>query len=79
MKSNPHTAPEDRITRQPFFCPVCGGLDVRRILDNAAVRTNPEATAEAVTGLSGYICHQGHVFFVRSCDLELWSDEAEFP
>jgi len=50
---------------------------VKQILEQAAIRTT--ASPNPVGGLSGYLCREGHLFFVRSCDLEPWAEQAEFP
>ncbi len=62
--------------RDPFFCPICNGFDVRRLVENFSDFDNAEGAGD---GLLGYICHEGHVFFVRSCDLESWEAEPQFP
>ncbi|MGE0405995.1 MAG: hypothetical protein AB7O65_06835 [Candidatus Korobacteraceae bacterium] len=62
--------------RDPFFCPVCNGFDVRRLVESGLNLNAEDGEGE---NLLGYICHEGHVFFVRSCDLEAWEAEPQFP
>jgi hypothetical protein len=81
IEPNPRTGrsfTSEEILRDPSLCPVCNGFDVKRVVDRATV--NPEGEPDkTATGLSGYVCMLGHIFFVRSCDLEEWPEYAEFP
>jgi len=53
-------------------------MNVRRVVDRA--RVSPEdAPEKTATGLAGFACREGHLFFVRASDLETWPEYSEFP
>jgi hypothetical protein len=55
--------------RQPSYCPVCSSFEVKQILREGAICADTGFAKQNIYGLAGYICRQGHIFFVRACDL----------
>ena len=54
----------------PVACPVCGLTAVERIFRDFSMTVKGPIEERTVNGLAAYICRvNGHVFFVRFCDL----------
>jgi len=55
----------------PLKCPVCGEQSVERILESGKVIANYDCFAGDIGGLNIYRCMEsGHIFFVRTADLQ---------
>jgi len=56
---------------QPLTCPVCGKSTVEPVLQKISVQAQYDGSREDIGGLRTYRCTElGHIFFVRSSDLE---------
>lgn len=56
---------------QPLKCPVCGEQSVEPILENVKVVAKYDGFAGDIGGLNIYRCTEwGHIFFVRTADLQ---------
>jgi len=56
---------------QPIQCPVCGKNTIEPVLQNINVRARYERFEGDIGGLKVYRCTElGHIFFVRTVDLE---------
>ena len=61
---------------QPTQCPVCGRSAIEPVLHKITVRADSEDYHTKIGGLKTYRCKiEGHIFFVRTADLE--TDEAQ--
>jgi hypothetical protein len=59
---------------QPVKCPVCGTSTVEPVLQNVKVTAQYELHEGDIGGLKVYRCTElGHIFFVRTADLEVES------
>lgn len=55
----------------PLFCPICGKTTVVAVLDQVAINARVNNQVKEVGGLKAFQCgQQGHIFFVRTTDLE---------
>jgi hypothetical protein len=55
----------------PVKCPVCGKTSIEPILQSVKVVASYERFQGDIGGLAVYRCREmGHIFFVRSSDLE---------
>ena len=56
---------------QPVKCPVCGKGTIEPVLQNVTVMARYESFQGDIGGLKMYRCKElGHIFFVRTADLE---------
>jgi hypothetical protein len=55
--------------RPPSYCPICGSFEVKQILEEGVICTDTGSLGQRIHGLSGYICREGHIFFLYPCDL----------
>lgn len=59
------------IMMAPLKCPVCGEQSVEPILESVKVVAKYDGFAGAIGGLKVYRCTElGHIFFVRTADLQ---------
>lgn len=55
----------------PLKCPVCGERSVEPILENVKIVAKYDGFAGDIGGLKVYRCTEwGHIFFVRTADLQ---------
>lgn len=56
---------------QPLKCPVCGKTTIEPVLQKISVQAHYEGFQGDIGGLRTYRCTElGHIFFVRTADLE---------
>jgi hypothetical protein len=62
---------------QPLNCPVCGKDAIEPVLQKIKVMAQYELHESDIGGLKVYRCKEmGHIFFVRTADLEVESIQA---
>jgi hypothetical protein len=57
-------------------CPLCVERTSKRIVETYSLTVNKEGHATEAGGLRAYQCLNGHIFFVRACELELLAHSA---
>jgi hypothetical protein len=64
-------APEGNVLtmRRPHCCPLCNDFSPDTTLQNYEVTAKVNGENRHVTGLAAFICHKGHIFFLRRSDL----------
>jgi hypothetical protein len=59
------------MTRQPVSCPVCGRLITELLLENFHISAQGDGMVHDVNAMKAFQCEEeGHIFFIRSSDLE---------
>lgn len=53
----------------PLFCPICTTPEVKQFISKGSIRVTTSSTDGMARGVEGYICDEGHIFFVRASDL----------